>query len=152
MQELNLIIGLKFIILNLKMIKFTIPGKPKALKRHRVSKFGGMYDPSSKDKKDIMIQMAQFKPKVPLDGNIALTLRFTLPRPKNHYRTGKYKHLLKDSSPELHSVKPDLSNLVKLYEDILQPDFYVDDSQICVLYAFKEYGKEPETHVQIEEI
>ena len=137
------------------MIKFTIIGKPKALKRHRPSARGGYYDPSSKDKKDIMLQIAKFKPKQPFVGNIYLTLRFSMPRPKSHYRTGKYKHLLKDSSPELHSVKPDLSNMVKLYEDILQPDFYVDDSQICVLNCYKDYiqhGKEPETYVRIEEI
>ena len=102
-----------------------------------------------------MLQIAKFKPKQPFVGNIYLTLRFSMPRPKSHYRTGKYKHLLKDSSPELHSVKPDLSNMVKLYEDILQPDFYVDDSQICVLNCYKDYiqhGKEPQTYVRIEEI
>ena len=137
------------------MIKFTIIGKPKALKRHRPSARGGYYDPSSKDKKDVLLQIAKFKPKQPFVGNIYLTLRLSMPRPKSHYRTGKYKHLLKDSSPELHSVKPDLSNMVKLYEDILQPDFYVDDSQICVLNCYKDYiqhGKEPETYVRIEEI
>ena len=34
------------------MTQFIIKGKPKALKRHRVGKFGRMYDPRYKDKKD----------------------------------------------------------------------------------------------------
>ena len=37
------------------MIKFTIPGKPRALQRHRIAKNGRMYDPSYKDKKQIII-------------------------------------------------------------------------------------------------
>ena len=114
-----------------------------------------MYDPSSKDKKDIMLQIARFKPKQPLVGDISLKLVFVMQMPKSWYRTGKYSHLLKDKFKGItyHSFKPDLSNLVKLYEDVLEnANFYVDDSQICILNAFKEYGKEPETHVHIEEI
>ena len=134
------------------MIKFTIIGKPKALKRHRPSARGGYYDPSSKDKKDIMLQIAKFKPKTPLLGDIMLSIRFTMPYPKKYYRTGKYSHLLKDNAPKHHSIKPDLDNLVKLISDVLQPDFYVDDSQICQIYAEKMYGKQPNTAIIIEEI
>ena len=136
---------------NKSMIKFTIKGKPKALKRHRPSARGGYYDPSSKDKKDIMLQIAKFKPKRPLAGDIILSIRFTMPRPKHHSRTGKYSHLLKDHAPKYHSVKPDLDNLVKLISDVLQPDFYVDDSQVVKLQAEKVYGK-PRTEIIIEEI
>jgi Holliday junction resolvase RusA-like endonuclease len=134
------------------MIKFTIIGKPKALKRHRPSARGGYYDPSSKDKKDIMLQIAKFKPKKALIGDIILSIRFTMPYPKKYYRTGKYSHLLKDNAPKHHSIKPDLDNLVKLISDVLQPDFYVDDSQICQIYAEKMYGKNPNTAIIIQEI
>ena len=78
------------------MISFTIPGKPKALKRHRVAKNGRMYDPSSTDKKQTWLQIAKHRPKLPLTGDIDLKLIFFMPRPKAHYRTGKYAHLLKD--------------------------------------------------------
>ena len=134
------------------MYYFTIKGRPKALKRHRVSRNGRMYDPSFKDKKNILLQIAKFKPKRPLAGDIYLKLIFYMPRPKHHFRTGKFKHLLKDNVPINHSFKPDLSNLQKLYEDILQPDFYVDDSQICKLQAEKLYDISPRTEVYIEEI
>ena len=136
------------------MIKFTIIGKPKALKRHRPSAGGGYYDPSSKDKKDIMLQIARFKPKTPFAGDIRLSIRFTMPIPKSWYRTGKYKHLLKDKYKGIrnHSNKPDLDNMIKLISDVLQPNFYVDDSQICEIYAEKIYGERPNTAVIIEEI
>ena len=136
------------------MIKFTIIGKPKALKRHRPSARGGYYDPSSKDKKDIMLQIAKFKPKQPLVGDIRFSIRFTMPIPKSWYRSGKYKDLLKDKFKGIrnHSVKPDLDNLIKLISDVLQPAFYVDDSQICQIYAEKIYGERANTAVIIEEI
>ncbi len=133
------------------MIKFTILGKPKALKRHRPSARGGYYDPSYKDKKDIMLQIAKYRPKTPLVGDIMVKLIFVMPRPQNHFRTGKYKHLLKDNMPERHSIKPDLDNLVKMICDILQPQFIIDDSQICMLQAEKIYGK-AKTEVIIEEV
>ena len=135
------------------MISFTIPGKPKALKRHRVSRNGGMYDPSSTDKKQTWLQIAKHRPKLPLEGDIYLKLIFYIPRPKSHYRTGKYAHLLKERCKDIfyHKSKPDLDNLVKYISDVMNKGFYVDDSQICVLQAEKNYG-EPRTEITIREI
>tara|TARA_Y100000034_G_C6734509_1_gene325611 strand:- start:87 stop:494 length:408 start_codon:yes stop_codon:yes gene_type:complete len=135
------------------LINFTIPGTPKALKRHRPSARGGYYDPSFKDKKDIILQIAQYRPKRPLEGNIQLKLYFYMPRPKTHYRTGKRSHVLKAKAPVYHSIKPDLDNLVKLISDCIgNRTFIVDDSQICEIYAEKIYGERPNTAVIIEEI
>ena len=137
------------------MIEFTIKGKPKALKRHRSTRTGRMYDPSHSDKKKIWLQIAKFKPKRPLAGDIMLKLIFTMPRPKSHYRTGKFKHLLKDGYENIihHTFTPDLDNLVKLIADCIGKNtFIVDDSQICMLQAEKIYGETPMTEVIIEEI
>ena len=138
------------------MIEFTIKGKPKALKRHRSTRTGRMYDPSAKDKKQIWLQIAKFKPKTPLAGDIMLKLVFTMPRPKSHYRTGKFKHLLKDDYEHIvnHTFKPDIDNLVKLIADVVQGKdrMIVDDSQICMLQAEKIYGSSPMTEVVIEEL
>ena len=113
-----------------------------------------MYDPSYKDKKQIWLQIAAHKPKRPLAGDIMIKLVFTMPRPKNQYRTGKYKHLLKDNVPEYHSYKPDLDNMVKLICDVIQGKgrMICDDSQICMLQAEKVYGRKGKTEVVIEEI
>ena len=135
------------------MITFTIKGKPIALKRHRPSARGGYYDPSSRDKKQTWLQIAKYRPKLPLAGDIYLKTIFYMPRPKHHYRTGKYKHLLKDSYKDIiyHSVVPDLDNLVKFICDVMNKGFYIDDSQICILQAEKLYG-EKRTEVTIQEI
>ena len=137
------------------MIKFTIPGKPKALKRHRVSKFGGMYDPSSKDKKDMWLQIAKFRPEKPLAGNIYLKTEFYMPYPKNWFKqkAGKPTDILKEKyeNIKLHSIKPDLDNLVKMIADIIQPQMIFDDSQIYWISATKLYGQ-PRTEVTIEEV
>ena len=138
------------------MIEVVLKGVPKALKRHRSTRYGRMYDPSSKDKKDIWLQIAKFKPETPLAGDIMLKLIFTMPRPKSHYRTGKFKHLLKDGYEDIinHTFTPDLDNLVKLICDTIQGKdrMIVDDSQICMLQAEKVYGSSPMTEVIIEEI
>ena len=135
------------------MIEFTLKGKPKALKRHRSTRTGRMYDPSAKDKKQMWLQIAKYKPKRPLAGDIMLKVIFFMPRPKTHYRTGKFKHILKDDMPEYHSFTPDLDNLVKMLCDTIQGKdrMIVDDSQICMLQAEKVYGK-PRTEIIIEEI
>ena len=136
------------------MISFTIAGKPKPLKRHRVSKNGSMYDPSHGDKKGMWLQIARFKPKAPLKGDIMIKMIFTMPRPKSHFRTGKYKHILKDDMPEFHSSTPDLDNLVKFLLDTIQGKDRIiyDDSQVCMLQAEKVYGFAGKTEVVIEEI
>ena len=137
------------------MIEFTIPGKPKPLKRHRVSKNGGMYDPCSKQKAETWLQIARFKPKRPLAGDISLKLIFHMPRPKHHFKTkaGKPTDIVKEkyASIKLHSIKPDLDNLVKMVADVIQPQMICDDSQICILQAEKIYGT-ARTEITIEEI
>ena len=111
-----------------------------------------MYDPNYKDKKNTMLQIAKFKPKKALNGDIMLKMIFTIPYPKKYYRTGKFTHLLKDNIPEYVSIRPDLSNYLKLIEDVLQPNFYADDSQVVRLQAEKIYGRKGKTEVIIEEL
>ena len=102
-----------------------------------------------------MLQIAKYRPKLPFAGDIMLSIRFTMPIPKSWYRSGKYKHLLKDKYKGIkyHSNKPDLDNLLKLIADCLgNSTFIVDDSQICQIYAEKMYGERPNTAVIIQEI
>ena len=134
------------------LIEFTIRGKPKALKRHRVARNGRMYDPSYKDKKNMWLQIARFKPKTPFKGDIMLQVVFTIPYPKKYYRTGKFKHLLKDNIPEYVSSRPDIDNYLKLLLDCMNKGFYIDDSQVVRLQAEKVYGKKGKTEVIIGEI
>ena len=137
------------------MIKHTIYGKPKALKRHRSTRSGIMYDPSYIDKKKIWLQIASKKPVQPYAGNIKISLKFVMPRPKSHYRTGKFKYKLKEKLKNLkyHTFTPDLDNLIKLISDVIsgKDRFIVDDSQICIIEAEKIYGETPRTEFIIQE-
>ena len=136
------------------MIKFTVKGNPIALKRHRSTRSGRMYDPSAKDKKQIWLQIARFKPKRPQEGNIQMIATFYTKRPKSHYRSGKYKHILKDNAPEYNKSRADLDNYIKMIMDIIQGKnrFIIDDSQICRIQAEKVYDEKPRTEIIIEEI
>ena len=138
------------------MIKFTIPGKPKPLKRHRSTRSGHMYDPSSTDKKEMWLQIAKFRPKKPLAGNIYLKTEFYMPYPKAWFKqsAGKPSDILKDKykNIKLHSIKPDLDNLVKLISDCIGNNTFIcDDWQIYWISAVKLYGQ-PRTEVAIEEV
>lgn len=65
---------------------------------------------------------------------------FTLPRPRSHYRTGKFAHLLRDDAPALHGVKPDLDKLVRSTGDALTAaGVFADDCRLAQLFASKTY-------------
>jgi Holliday junction resolvase RusA-like endonuclease len=71
-----------------------------------------------------------------LDGPLVLDMVFTTTRPKNHYRTGRNAHLLRDDAPARPASPPDLSKLARSTEDALKDaGVYVDDARIV------EYGR-----------
>ena len=133
---------------------FVINGVPKQQQRHRTAKWGGTYDPSKKDKKILLSKVLEYAPTKPLEGALRMILVFYMPRPKSHFRTGKYSHLLKDGSPINHIKTPDSDNLAKLVMDSLDKKFYKNDSQICQLKIEKLYcdidENRPRTEVHIE--
>lgn len=114
-----------------KLADFIIKCKPKPLIRHRPSKWGGNYDPSSKDKNKLRLLSTPYAPNKPFNCPLRVDMVFAFKRPKSHYRTGKFSNLLKKSAPEFHIQKPDKSNLEKLVEDAFNKFFWKDDSIIC---------------------
>ena len=136
------------------MVEFTVFGNPKPQTRHRTHKFG-TYDPSKKDKQDFYLQALRNKPKEPLSGRIFANIKFYMPRPKSHFRTGKYKNILKDNAPRYYQYKkPDIDNLIKFVADAIQgkDKFIIDDSMICNLRSEKIYsavGDLPRTEVTL---
>ena len=84
------------------------------------------------------------------DKAICLRLIFYMPRPKSHYRTGKFSHILKDSAPSFHTKKPDVDNLSKAVLDAMtDAGILSDDSIVVQHYIYKKYT-ERETGVKIE--
>ena len=76
-----------------------------------------------------------------------------MPRPKTHYRLGKYKHLLKDSAPQYHQNTPDADNLAKILLDCMNGMFYDDDKQVVELNCIKRYidqDEQPKTIVMLD--
>lgn len=133
------------------MIEFVIKGNPKTQKRHRMGR-GFSYDPSKKDKQDIVAIVQQNAPKKPLLEEIELEVYFYMPYPKKWLRTGKYEGQLKENAPIYCQTKPDLDNMVKLVMDALSNNvIYEDDKQIVVLTTVKCYSKSPRTEIIIRE-
>lgn len=80
----------------------------------------------------------------PLRGALMLTVVYTLPRPKSHYRTGRNAHLLRDSAPKWPTGKPDGDKLDRATLDALtDAGCWVDDAQVAVRLSVKSY---PDVH------
>mgnify|MGYP003145482325 CR=1 FL=1 len=140
----------------MKLIEFTVPGNPIALKRHRNFRtktgINIQYDPSKKDKSDFIAKCIQHQPQKPYEIPLSISLNIYLQRPKNHYRTGKNSELLKDSAPLWVTKKPDIDNFIKFIFDSFNGVFFRDDSQICSLTAIKKYCDCPRVEVTLFEI
>jgi Holliday junction resolvase RusA-like endonuclease len=118
----------------------TIHFEPVSLKRHRHRLKGGTYDPSKKDKDDFIKAIENF-PTEKMTKPIRCTLNFYCKRPKNHYKTGKNSHVLKDSSPKYNINNKDLDNMVKFVLDALNDKLYIDDSLIIEINCSKLYAE-----------
>ena len=132
-----------------------IKGKPNPLKRHRHTRSGRTYDPSYHDKKEFAHKASYKKPGKPLEGALRMQVAFYMPRPKTHYRTGRYKNQLKKGVPYWHTTTADLDNLEKLVCDALEGSFYKNDSQIAQKQSEKIYcdsGEEPRTEINLTTI
>lgn len=125
---------------------FFLPCIPVAQGRPRaaVTRIGHirMYDPerSRSWKHELAWASLPYKPKVPSEFPLRISLQFVLPKPASVRR----------SYP---SVKPDLDNLIKGVLDSFTGIFWRDDAQI-VDYAMmsKRYGAQSGVAVCIEEI
>ena len=129
------------------MINEYAKGFPKAQPRVKAYSRGGkagVYTPESKALREwkhaVEEVMARHMDKK-LDGAISVRLEFYMPRPKSHFRTGKFSHILKDDAPIDHLSKPDLDNMIKLVLDVMtKSGYWKDDSQVIELSASKNYN------------
>lgn len=136
------------------LIKFTIRGKPTAQARHRTynlkTKTGKQFtvqkDPHDKAKQDFLALAYENAPDRPLQGPLMVMMKCVFPRPKSHYRTGRFAHVLKEDAPLFCPSKHnDFDNLAKFVCDALNHIFYEDDGQIVFGAPLKMYGNVPRT-------
>ena len=129
------------------MIDIFVEGNPKPQARPRVSVRGGRgfaYNADSKEMKawkkalDNSLKSISFGG---FGGPMHVELVFRLPRPKAHYRTGKFSHLLKNSAPGDEGSRCDVDNLSKVVLDkITRSGYWVDDNQVVFLSVRKRWA------------
>lgn len=135
-------------------ISITVPGDPTPQQRHRHHQVKGAdfvstYDPSSKKKKEFLKQCLPFKPDKPYEQPLRVDMVFYFSRPKSHYRTGKYAHILKDTAPMYHTSRNDADNCAKFVMDALNKVFWKDDALVSYLSVIKKYDDNPRTEITI---
>lgn len=121
-------------------IDFFVPGNPKTLKRHRMTKKGVVYDPSAGDKKDFLAKAMAHRPKNPISSAVALDIRAFFPRPKSHYGRRGGQPYLKDTAPHVYTSAPDGDNILKFVADALNGIFWEDDRLIYKAQVSKYYN------------
>ena len=85
----------------------------------------------------------------PLTGPVNMQIHFVMPRPKSHYRSGRYASWRRAEAPFFHEKAPDTTKLIRSTEDALKGIAWKDDSQVAIQTAFKTYGVCPGAHVTI---
>jgi Holliday junction resolvase RusA-like endonuclease len=101
------------------MITLTLPVVPIAKERARFTRDGRAYTPpkTRRYEREVQWHARALYRGAPLTGELRLTARFYFARPKSSKRTA-------------HTVKPDLSNLLKALEDSLNGITWADDCQV----------------------
>ena len=126
-------------------MKYILEGKPRPLMRPRLSG-RTVYDPQEEEKsRDQLAISIQHRNRPMYEGPLLLTITFYLPIPKKHSKTDK----LCDTP---HIYKPDLSNLIKYYEDICTGILIKDDCLIAQIDASKKYDHVSRTEFEISPI
>ena len=127
---------------------------PQSLKRHRSTRSGHIYDPSKKDKENTASEMLYYlgrnRPKSPLDYSIGVSMMFSFTRPKKHYRTGKFSHLLTAIAPQEMMSKPDIDTCAMFYLDsLVLAGLIKDDNLVVSLQCFKDWKKIGSVYIEV---
>ena len=142
----------------MKHIEFLIPITPVAASRPRVTRTHTYIPAKQKNYQKAIAKFYAQSIKEAFDIPVSVKMCFIMPRPQNHFRTGKYKDLLKDPNSTIwHSKKPDIDNLVKLYIDgLTDGGAWHDDGIVSRITAEKMWcrhrGEEGGISTEIREI
>jgi len=126
-----------------RSIKYIIPGDPIPLYRARFGGNKNVWDPQKEIKLVTSITLVSQHNDQPLfSGPVHLDIHFFFLTPK---RKQYFNH-------QWHIYRPDLSNLIKFYEDISTSIIFKDDCLIAKISADKSYDLNPRTEFIITEI
>jgi crossover junction endodeoxyribonuclease RusA len=89
----------------------------------------------------------------PLEGPLAVTITFLLPRPRGHFGTGRNSACLKPSAPAYPTGTPDVDKLARSTLDgLVMGGAMRDDAQVVMLCAAKRYAEDapPGCYIRLE--
>lgn len=138
-------------------VQFTVRGQPLALKRHRSSR-GFLYNPSAKQQASFCTAVKGLlhnvtAPVFPLDDYLAISMVFSLKRPKKHYVGNKVEaDRLRPSAPLYVKTLPDVDNLAKFVLDSMNGFLFHDDRQVASLQLTKVYADVPATRITVQKL
>jgi Holliday junction resolvase RusA-like endonuclease len=130
------------------MIRFTVPGKPVAKGRPRLSTRGGFaraYTPAKTVAYEGLVAMAgqeAMAGAAPYTGPVAVSLTAVFPIPSSWPKKRR-------AEAHWHTGKPDGDNLAKSVGDGLNGVCWRDDSQVASWRVLKTYGETPGLHVEV---
>lgn len=131
------------------MISLDLYGDPVPQARARTVRRGGKsitYDPNSKLKEGYKWQIRSQYREEPLTVPVAMDVVFMMPIPK---ATSKTKTAAMINGSIHHMKKPDVDNMLKLINDVLNNLVFKDDSQVIEIHARKVYSSKPGTYIRI---
>jgi len=130
-------------------IRFFVPGIPRpggSKKSFHHAKTGKIItmDMGGQKTKDWRSAVASFAleamvGKKPLEGPLKLRVMLVMPRPKNHYGTGKNAGKLRGGISLWHAIAPDTTKLLRSTEDACKGLLWRDDCQVAEQHAEKIY-------------
>jgi len=126
------------------MIKITLPGEPIAKMRPRITRKGA-YDPQHSIKHAAKFQvLSQINGRNPFPKDIPIDIEMSF-----YFHCPSHKLNLLHWGIMDHVEKPDIDNLEKWVNDILNDIIFEDDKQIINSIAHKYYSDDPRTEIKI---
>ena len=121
-----------------------IPGRPIPLKRARIAG-KGCYDPQKREKWNYQMEVTRRPDDITKPIKVKFEYHFKMPKSWS-------KKKKNEMYGKLHSVKPDLSNLIKFTEDALNKILWLDDCLIGGMEAYKYHDVKDFTVIKIESL
>jgi Holliday junction resolvase RusA-like endonuclease len=130
------------------VIRFVVAGIP--VPQGSKNPWGGEANPHLKGWRQAVADAAARALHVePLPGPVRVQAEFVFPRPKAHYRTGRYAQELRVAAPYWHTSTPDLDKLQRAIGDALTGILVRDDAQIAAWLVSKRYGQPARAEITV---
>lgn len=132
------------------LLEFTVPGKPMAKQRVRVTRTGHAFTPERTMNYEALVMQccsAAMNGAAPYEGALRVSVDSYLPVPQSWSKTKQMDAILGAIRP---TTKPDGDNLAKAITDAGNRVVWVDDSQIVSLHVDKWYSETPHTKIVVD--